>query len=329
MQSTYNNREREEKPYADSLKGCELVHYSDIAVVDSDEEIIGYISNRLKKIENDKCKYVIDSKNSGGEMSVICGIDNHISCAKGGNSAGYNALMANIAAILADYIVRKYEKRLVNRIINTNYCYFNAVEKRKIIKSVTEILNNEDQNFISSLFKIRRRNIIIRKLIEYFRTSNKIILEGFVNFRLKEYVRDLEEVVDRAVDDFLMEREYKEFIHLLKYFVDIQEPRFELIHVKPADGGKYILLDEKKREISGKYLKELLDEVSEGEISYDDLLVSSLITLAPKRIIIHCVNRFTNKELLETIKNVFTGRVKACGGCSVCMSRLVTARDDK
>jgi putative sporulation protein YtxC len=312
-----------------ALKGCEFVHYTDIAVIDGDEEIIGYISNRLKKIENDKCKYVIDSKNSGGETSVICGIDSHKGRIKDQNTGGYNALMANIAVILADYIVRKYERRLINRIINTNYCYFNVVEKRKIVQSVQGILNSEDQNFISSLFKIRRRNIIIKKLIEYFRTSNKIILEGFVNFRLKEYIRDLEEVVDKAVDDFLMEREYKEFIHLLRYFVEIQEPRFELIHVKPANDGKYMLLDEKKREISGKYLKELLDEVSEGEISYDDLLVSSLITLAPKRIIVHGADNFKNKELLETIKNVFEGRMKTCSGCSTCMSCLVTVRDDK
>jgi len=121
-----------------ALKGCELVHYVDIAVVDSDEEIIGYISNRLKKIENDKCKFIIDSKNSGGETSVICGIDNPKNSSNSGNCTGYNALTANIAVILADYIVRKYEKKLVNRIINTNYCYFNAVEKRKIPYSSRE-----------------------------------------------------------------------------------------------------------------------------------------------------------------------------------------------
>ena len=47
-----------------------------------------------------------------------------------------------------------------------------------------------------------------------------------------------------------MEREYREFIRLLKYFVDIQDPKFEIIHVVLKPDNKYILLDENKKEIT-------------------------------------------------------------------------------
>jgi hypothetical protein len=46
-----------------------------------------------------------------------------------------------------------------------------------------------------------------------------------------------------------MEREYKEFIRLLRYFVDIQDPKFDTIHVIVGFDGKYALFDENRREI--------------------------------------------------------------------------------
>ena len=79
-----------------------------------------------------------------------------------------------------------------------------------------------------------------------------------------------------------MENEYREFIRLLKYFVDIQEPKYENIHIIATNHGTYTLLDDRREEITNECIKEYLNEISESEINYDDLLVSSLITLAPK-----------------------------------------------
>jgi putative sporulation protein YtxC len=165
--------------------------------------------------------------------------------------------------------------------------------------------------------------------MDYFENSDNIILDGFVNFRLKDYVRDLEEIVDRAVDDFLMEREYREFIRLLRYFVDIQDPKFDTIHVIVGYDSKYTLLDDSRKEITNDCIQEFVNEISEGEINYDDLLVSSLITLAPKRIVIHYTGQFKNKELLETIKNVFLGKVIICNGCEICLINAVKSENKK
>lgn len=165
--------------------------------------------------------------------------------------------------------------------------------------------------------------MIVRKLFEYFERSNNLILDGFVNFRLKEYTKDLEEIVEKAVDDFLMDREYKEFIRLLRYFVDIQEPKFDVIHIMAEYDDKYILLNDCMEEITNECIQEFVNEISEGEVNNDDLLVSSLITMAPKKIVIHSPDKFKNKELLETVKNVFSGKVTTCCGCEVCTVNLV------
>jgi len=290
------------------------------------DDVVEHLTNELKQLKSDNIDYTVNEVNSDGSTSIICSInDDRLLNEKSVQS--YDTLTVHVSNALADYIIKQYEDKLISRIINSNYCYFNSNEKKEIQSLALRIIRNDDKNFLNSLFQIRRRNIIIRKLLDYFEGSDSLILDGFVNFRLKDYMKDLEEVVDKAVDEFLMEREYKEFIRLLKYFVEIQDPKFNVIHVIVGYDNKYILLDENKMEITNECIQEFVNEISEGEINYDDLLVSSLITLAPRKIILHSTGQFKNKELLETIKNVFSGRVSICTGCDICMVNMVKSEN--
>jgi putative sporulation protein YtxC len=294
-----------------------------IGVNDCAESVKRYITNELKKLNklNNNCS-VKDSVDLDGSTSVICTINQDEK-----NTPEYDQLILSISNGLADYIIEEYEEKLILRIINSNYCYFNSIEKKEILRLALFIIRNSDKNFLNSIFQIRRRNIIIRKLVDYFESSDKVILDGFVNFRLKDYMKDLEEVVDEAVDDFLTEREYKEFICLLRYFVDIQEPKFNVIHVLVSYDNKYILLDENKKEITNECIQEFMNDIPEGEINYDDLLVSSLITMAPKKVIVHSASSFRNKELLETIKNVFWGKAIICPECELCLVKVARSEN--
>ena len=299
-----------------------------IGVNGSADAVIQHITNELQQLKNKKINYSINEINSEGSTSIICAVnDGRFYREKSLES--YKVLKTYISNALADYIIRQYEERLLTRIINSNYCYFNSIEKKEILSKALHIIRNEDKTFFNSLFQIRRRNVIIRRLLDYFDNSNNIILDGFVNFRLKEYIKDLEEIVDKAVDDFLMDREYREFIRLLRYFVDIQEPKIDTVHVIVSYDNRYTLLDESKKEITNECIQEYVNEITEGEINYDDLLVSSLITFAPRKIIIHCTGQFRNKELMETIKNVFSGRVVICQGCDICMVNMVKSENKK
>ena len=288
-----------------------------IGIEGNTDEVKRHISNGLEQLKGKRIKYSIEEAASEGLTSIICSINDEKVYEKKSRQP-YKTLKAVVSNALADYIIRRYEQKLIERIINSNYCYFSPMERKEILKYALNILMNEEKAFLNSFFQIRRRNMIIHRLLDYFESSNNIILDGFVNFRLKDYVRDLEDIVDKAVDDFLMEREYREFIRLLKYFVDIQDQGFSAIHVVAGFVGRYVLLDETKREITNECIKEFSSEISGDDINYDDLLVSSLITLAPKKITIHGVGQFKNKELLETIKNVFCGKVLLCGGCEIC-----------
>lgn len=288
-----------------------------IGVNGSADEVMQHIKDELRQLKNKKISYTINEINSEGSTSIICTV-NDGRFYRERSMESYKVLKTYISNALADYIIRQYEERLLSRIINANFCYFNAAEKKEILSRALNIIRNEDKTFLNSLFQIRRRNVIFRRLMDYFDNANNIIIDGFVNFRLKEYIKDLEDVVDKAVDDFLTDREYREFIRLLRYFVDIQEPKIDTVHVIVGYDDRYMLLDGSKKEITNECIQEYVNEISEGEINYDDLLVSSLITFAPRKIVIHCMGQFRNKELLETIKNVFSGRIVICHGCNLC-----------
>jgi putative sporulation protein YtxC len=145
--------------------------------------------------------------------------------------------------------------------------------------------------------------------MEHLESNDELVLEGFIRFRMKDFTRELEEAVDRAVDDLLIEKEYTEFIKLLRYFVEIQEPKVEEVHVLLGEDKKYTLLDSSLHVINNDILEDLAKEITDKEISHDDLLISSLITIAPRKITIHQFDKIKNTELLNTISNVFSGKV--------------------
>lgn len=295
--------------------------YLSIGVNDNAENVIQQIDKELQILKEESINYSIKEVDFEGETSVECHIEDETSFSNKSNQ--YELLKYHVSNALADHVIQQYEEKLLIRIINSNYGYFNSSDKKEILRISLKIIKNDDKVFFNTLFQIRRRNMIVKKLMEYFESSSSIILDGFVNFRLKEYIKELEDIIDNAVDDFLIEREYKEFIRLLRYFVEIQDSKFNFVHVIMQYDDKYILLDENKQEITNDCIQEFITELPETEINHDDLLVSSLITLAPKSIIIHNWERFKNQKLLDTIKSVFSGKVILCSGCNICELTLV------
>lgn len=215
-----------------------------------------------------------------------------------------------VSDTLSGIILKDVQCRIIQKIIQEEYFYFEKKEQEKILQDALAIMWGGKDPIIDAetIRKTWREKIAIR-IIEHLQTNDDIIIEGFVRFRLKDFIRELEDAVDRAVDDLLIEKEYNEFIKLLQYFVEIQEPKVDEVHVFQDEDKKYTLLDSSFRVINNDILEELAKEISDSEISYDDLLISSLITIAPSKITIHECDKIKNTELLNTIKNVFNGKV--------------------
>ena len=200
---------------------------------------------------------------------------------------------------VCDWIINKYSKKIIQRILLKEYCYFSRAQQQKICESAVEAAH-----------KTIKREDIKQHLSDYFETSNQLFLEGFVRFRLKEYRDKIEEIVETCVEDFVVEKEYSEFLNLLKYFVNVQEAKIDELTVVAEDGGRYVYYDSHSNEISEWCTRDFMEEFTGGEINYDDLLISVLIVLAPNKVFLHNSDNIKNRELINTIENVFEERLE-------------------
>lgn len=224
-----------------------------------------------------------------------------------------------VANALSDVILGDCERRLILKMVRDNYSYFTDDERQAIYYLTLEHLNSRPgADGVDPFPRIARKGRVLARLTEYLENSSNVILEGFITFRLREYMDELDLAVDRAVDDFLLEREYREFIRLLKYFVDAQEPKIDEVHVVMSGKDSFRLVDSQLNIINDAHLEEFVAEMVENDINHDDLLISALITIAPRHITLHCTPETKGRESIQTITSVFAGRVDFCDGCALC-----------
>ena len=234
-----------------------------------------------------------------------------------------------LSNILAGVIIKHYESKLIRKIVKENFFYLNGKEQAVVIENACKLLGEENQVQPGGFYKAARKSIIMREILKYLDTEKELNIEGFINFRLSMYVNELNETVERALEIFVAEREYNEFIKLLRYFVEIQECKIDTVHLLQSGDGRYLLYDDKKNSISSEYFDELRSEILDDTINYDDLLISTLITVSPNRILIHDIDEFKNKELIQTISNVFAERITLCSSCELCSSLQESSETNK
>lgn len=213
--------------------------------------------------------------------------------------------------ILSSCIIKFYEKDIVKHIINCNYFYFTDIEQRKIFDIVVDYLNNNELDECL----IRKSSIDI-SCIDYFSNNKSAILDGFVNFRINNYIKILDYIVDLAVNKFVIDREYLEFIDILKCYINSRDYGTNLVHLV-YNLHESTLLDEFKNSINLEDTALDSKIVSDISFSSNDYTLNALLTLLPKRIYIHLVDN-NEDEFINTLKLIFDNRVCICNDCNIC-----------
>lgn len=271
----------------------------------------------LEELEGCGLKLRIEESPAGKYTFLSCSVFGQEHCP--GNEEDTVDLFKNyVAEVLSDLIICKWQKNILVDIIRENYYYFGEDERKTIFQNALRYLEDYEAGESSSVIRMRKKRRILSKLREFLASYDQIVVEGFIRFRLKEYIKELQEAADKAVEDFLMDREYKEFIQLLRYFVDIQDSRTDVVNVVMKQNGSFMLYDGQKRVINSSYLEGFIFDLIENEINYEDLLISALITIAPREIFFHNGKEENTPGTLETIRNIFTNRVSVCSGCDLC-----------
>ena len=211
-----------------------------------------------------------------------------------------------VADLILDTILEFYQEKIMKRIINVNYFYFDDFERNIIFENCTEFFKQDEFEIKETLFK---------EIKLYIKENKNIVLEGVVNFRINEYIKLIDNIVDMAVNKYIIEKEYKEFIDLLKIYVNTSEPKIEIIHLIYVN-GESILLDKNKNIIqidcninNAKYLSDIT-------FSSNDIALNTLLSMLPNKIEVHIINE--EDEFINTLKLIFENRIKICTECNIC-----------
>ena len=233
-----------------------------------------------------------------------------------------NVFNMYIANIIYNIVIEEFCEEDILAFLSNEYFFLKydeleeiRLESMKVLEGGMKII---DENSISC---INKRNDILDKISKCISENNEINIDGFITFRIKELLGDLESIVDKVVEKYMVNKEYNEFIKLLKYFVEIQESKIDYLSIIIDNNGKYIIKDG-ERDITRSFFKEFTELNHDENMTsdLDDILISALITASPSKIVIHCAENCRNPELINTIEKVFTGRVKFCNNCSICES---------
>ncbi len=224
-----------------------------------------------------------------------------------------------IGTVLFKVVIKEFCKKNISKYLSENFYFLRGEDIKEVKNMIINVFENEsniiDDNMI---YYMNRKNEIIDKIVICLEENNEVNIKGFLTFRMKEIAHDLESIIDKIVEKFMIEKEYNEFIKLLKYFVDVQESKIDQVNIMIDKNGDYLVKDELGNDILNNLINELYDSRINSKVSSEDLIISGLITSAPKKIVIHCVENSRNKELIETIKNVFVERVEFCNDCAKC-----------
>lgn len=260
----------------------------------NNEKIINYLLNKIENINFDNIYYC------DKEFKIYRNVFIHY---VGTNT---DAFINFVTELISDTIMEFYEEKVITRIVNSNYFYFDEYEKKIILDNCREYSKMELENKKEKLY------VAVK---EYLKENRAIVLDGMVNFRIKEYIKILDNIVDMSVNQYIIEKEYIEFINLLKIYVNQSEPGVKLLHLIYRN-GESILLDEEKNMVSlsenifnAKYLSDIT-------FSSNDFALNTLLSMLPQKLEIHLIDE--EDEFINTLKLIFEDRIYICKDCNIC-----------
>ena len=270
-----------------------------ICIKNNNSNLLDYLLNELNYIEIEPV-YISSNKFKNYKNIII-----HY---RGNNNKKF---IHEVSCILSCLVIDELEEKFLKNIIQKNYFYFNSNEKKQILDICFDTFSNDFNTYFD-----KKYNCLISDFESYLKNNKSIVLTGFINFRIKNYMSIIEDVVDNAVNSFVIEKEYFEFVSLLKMYINSQSSNCELVHLI-YNNENSILLDNNKKVINisddifkAKYLSDIT-------FSSNDYALNSLLTLLPKKIYIHLIDNIVD-EFIHTLGLIFEDRVEICTDCSIC-----------
>lgn len=213
---------------------------------------------------------------------------------KGSDPQQFYNVLSNI---LSNYIINYYEKNFIKQQLSFDYFYFSLQEKKNIQESTIQTINQE-KNITKKL------QILNDCITKYFDKNSSCNLDGFVNFRLYDYKNFINLILEKVINDYIIQKEYNEYVNLLYEYINMQTPQTDSVHLIYSNDEK-ILLDDSKQIIANTSNPQIY--LSDISFSSNDFILNSLLTLLPNKIYIH-LKDLEEDNFIKFLKSIFKGK---------------------
>lgn len=223
----------------------------------------------------------------------------------------YTKFYKCLSNILTKAIIDCYEKNLIFDNISFNYFYFNSFEKKQILENSISLLTDDNASNI-------RYDYINKEVFKKISSNHSLFLQAFINFNLSNYIDFLNNKIDIAVNKFLIDKEYLEFVNILRLYIKSESNSSDIEHLHLIYKNKTsIIIDDNKNTICCNDNIKKAKYVSDISFSSNDFALNTLLNLLPKSITLHLVDGYAD-EFIDTLKLIFQERVKVCDDCDIC-----------
>ena len=159
-------------------------------------------------------------------------------------------------------------------------------EKQTVLKDALETSSRSEESAV-----------LREKLTDYLSRHRTLVLEGFLRFRMQEFLMLWELAVEQAAARVLMHKEYGDLIETLRRFVEGRISRVDALSVCIHADGTITLSDDNDVRI------EYVDCAPDG-------ILNLLVNMAPVRLTVYDLSGQEKNRLTEAIIRVFGDRVK-------------------
>ncbi|MFC5402789.1 putative sporulation protein YtxC [Cohnella soli] len=218
-----------------------------------------------------------------------------------------------VGRVLAEYTLYDQEPSLLRAIFRERFGSKDEMETDLLIAETVSLLDGEPEVGESWIGRGRERRLqkLAARYSHYLEGHDRLHLDGFLRFRLGDYRAEVQEAAETAIEERMMERQYQEFMKLLKSMVEWQETRTSAVHVLHAGGHAFRLLDEEMRPLEeGVAAREerqtLAERLEPGEQEEESRVVSRLLEASPRQLYIHTPE--PESQVIRTIVGIFGDR---------------------
>lgn len=204
-----------------------------------------------------------------------------------------NKIIELILSILKNKNLKEY--------ISSNYRNLNDEEKDKVYLEAMYLLDKKEPFIINTIYD---------KVVEFIDTGESLDIDGFFRFRMRDFMVYISIISDIALEEYLIKRDKNQFINTLKYFIESQDSKIDLLIIHIMEDGDFKFYDEYGIEIKNN-TEDMINMILKEDLKYEDFLISTLITLCPKRIeIIDNLKNEVSEEIIQNLKIIFQDNMK-------------------